>query len=219
MNKKSAKVQINGYCFLIVFIWATDTEISVKTVFGDQLMFFLSFLIWATDTETSLKNSVWGPVEWVGDQLTGGVESSQKQNFKRNVLCFFNFFDLSDRYWDISQKTVFGDQMNGLGTSWLGGESPPKSKIWKEMYFFLFERPTLRYLKKKKMNLVYFNYFDLNDRYRDICKKRCLGTSWMGSGPVDWVGRFLPKAKFQKRCTSFFEFFGFERPLLRYLLK
>ena len=41
----------------------------------------------------------------------------------------------------------------------------------------------------------------------------------MGWGPVDWVGRVLPEAKFEKKCTSFFEIFGFERPLLRYLLK
>ena len=45
--------------------------------------------------------SVWGPVEWVGDQLTGWGESSQKQNLKRNVLSFLIFFYLSDRYWDI----------------------------------------------------------------------------------------------------------------------
>ena len=31
--------------------------------------------------------------------------------------------------------------------------------------------------------------------------------------------RVLPEAKFEKKCTSFFEFFGFERPLPRYLLK
>ena len=41
----------------------------------------------------------------------------------------------------------------------------------------------------------------------------------MGWGPIEWVGRVLPEAKFEKKCTSFFEFFGFERPLLRYLLK
>ena len=41
----------------------------------------------------------------------------------------------------------------------------------------------------------------------------------MGWGPVDWVGRVHPEAKFEKKCTSFFEFFGFERSLLRYLLK
>jgi len=33
------------------------------------------------------------------------------------------------------------------------------------------------------------------------------------------VERVLPEAKFEKKCTSFFEFFGFERPLPRYLLK
>ena len=37
----------------------------------------------------------------------------------------------------------------------------------------------------------------------------------MGWGPVDWVGRVLPEPKFENKCTSFFEFFGFERPLLR----
>ena len=42
----------------------------------------------------------------------------------------------------------------------------------------------------------------------------------MGWGPVDSVERVLPEAKFEeKKCTSFFEFFGFERPLPRYLLK
>ena len=65
----------------------------------------------------------------------------------------------------------------------------------------------------------FLNFSDLSNRYWDICKKRCLGTSWMGWGPVDWVGRLLPEAKFKIKCTSFFEFFGFERPLLRYLLK
>ena len=43
----------------------------------------------------------------------------------------------------------------------------------------------------------------------------------MGWGPVDWVGRVLPEAKFEeeKEWTSLFYFFLFERPLLRYLLK
>ena len=46
------------------------------------------------------KNSVWGPVEWVGDQLTGwGESSSKKAKFEeKNALSFFNCFDLSDRY-------------------------------------------------------------------------------------------------------------------------
>ena len=38
----------------------------------------------------------------------------------------------------------------------------------------------------------------------------------MGWRPVDWDGRVLPEPKFENKCTSFFEFFGFERPLLRY---
>ena len=55
---------------------------------------------------------------------------------------------------------------------------------------------------------------------RNICKKRCLWTSWIGWGPVDWVGRVLPEAKFEeKNAPCFFVFWGFERPLLRYLLK
>ena len=29
----------------------------------------------------------------------------------------------------------------------------------------------------------------------------------MGWGPVDWVGRVLPEAKFEKKCTLFFYFF------------
>ena len=43
----------------------------------------------------------------------------------------------------------------------------------------------------------------------------------MGWGPVDWVGRVLPEAKFEeeKKWTSFFYLFLFERLLLRYLLK
>ena len=41
----------------------------------------------------------------------------------------------------------------------------------------------------------------------------------MGWGPIEWVGRVLPEAKFEKKCTSFFEIFGFERLLLRYLQK
>ena len=41
----------------------------------------------------------------------------------------------------------------------------------------------------------------------------------MGWGPVDWVGRVLPEAKFENKCTLFFEKILFERPILRYLLK
>ena len=39
------------------------------------------------------------------------------------------------------------------------------------------------------------NTLKINTLLEDICKKQCLGTSWMGWGPVDWVGRVLPEAK------------------------
>ena len=65
--------------------------------------FFFNFLIWVTNIEISVKNSVWGLVEWVGDQLTGWGGCFQKQNSKINALCFLKFFDLSDR----CRNTVF----------------------------------------------------------------------------------------------------------------
>ena len=43
----------------------------------------------------------WGPVEFVGDQLTGWGESFQKQNSKKKMDFFLFFFYLSDRYWYI----------------------------------------------------------------------------------------------------------------------
>ena len=57
---------------------------------------------------------------------------------------------------EISVKTVFGDQLNGLGTSWLGGDGPPRSKIKKKMHLvfwnFWLERPLLRYLLKSVLH-------------------------------------------------------------------
>ena len=38
-------------------------------------------------------------------------------------------------------------------------------------------------------------------------KKKCLGTSWMGWGPVDWVGMVLPEAKLEKNAPRFLKFF------------
>ena len=32
-------------------------------------------------------------------------------------------------------------------------------------------------------------------------------TSWMGWGPVDWVGGVHPEPKFENKWTLFFEFF------------
>ena len=111
----------------------------------------------------------------------------------------FSFWLLSSSCFWFLLKTVFGDQLNGLGTNWMGGEGPTRSKI------------------REKNAPRFLNFLDLSSRYWDICKKTVFGTSWMGWGPVDWVGRLLPEAKFKIKCTSFFEFFWFEQPLLRYL--
>ena len=40
----------------------------------------------------------------------------------------------------------------------------------------------------KTNGLSFLNFFDLSDQYWDFCKKQFLGTSWMGWGPVEWVG-------------------------------
>ena len=78
------------------------------------------------------KNGDWGLVEWVGNQLTGWGGSSQKQNLKKKMHLVIWYFLIWTTDTEISvKKTVFGDQLNGLGTSWLGGEGPPRSQIWK----------------------------------------------------------------------------------------
>ena len=70
-----------------------------------------------------------GPVDWWGG-------SSQNQNSKINGLSFFIFFYLSDRYWDVCKNSYWGpvewvgDQLNGLGASWL---VLPESKFEKKM--------------------------------------------------------------------------------------
>ena len=108
---------------------------------------FWIFGIWATDTEISVKRYLgtswmgWGQVDWVGRVLP-------EAKFQKNAPRFFNFFYLSDRYRDICKK------LNGLGTSWLGGEGHPRSKIWKKCTLFLesfwFERPIPWYLLNEK---------------------------------------------------------------------
>ena len=88
----------------------------------------------SSDTEISVKKSFWGPVEWVGDQLTGWGGSSQKQNLKINGLCFFYFFYLSDRYWDFCKKQFLGTSWMGWGpVEWVGDQltGPPRIKIRK----------------------------------------------------------------------------------------
>ena len=89
-----------------------------KAKFEKNAPCFLFFFICSTDTKISVKNGVLGPVEWVGDQLTGWGGTSQRQNSEKNAPCFFNFLDFSDRYRDIcKKKKVSGDQLNGFGTS------------------------------------------------------------------------------------------------------
>ena len=116
---------IKGY---LVLFWAISGPLlryQLKTVFGDQLnglrtswlggegppwakiwkemhFVFWNFLIWAAITEISVKNGFWGPVEWVGDQLTGWGGATRNQNSKINAPRFLKFFDSSDHYWDIS---------------------------------------------------------------------------------------------------------------------
>ena len=46
----------------------------------ENTLFEMYFFYLSDHTEISEKNSLWGPVEWVGDQLTGWKGSSQKQN-------------------------------------------------------------------------------------------------------------------------------------------
>ena len=58
--------------------------------------------------------SVWGPAEWVGDELNWLEGSSLDKNWKRNDFWF------EQQQLSYMLKTVFGDELNGLGTSWMG---------------------------------------------------------------------------------------------------
>jgi len=193
------------FVFWIFFIWATDTEISVKkqclgtswmgwgpvdwvgrvlpeAKFENKWTLFFYFFIWATDTEISVKKQFlgtswmgWGPVDW----------SSQNQNSKINGLSFLNFLIWATDT-EISVKTVFGDQLSGLGTSWMG---------WGPVDW------SSQNQNSKINGLSFLNFLDLSDRYWDFCKKQFLGTSWMGWGPVEWVGDQLtgpPRSKIRK---------------------
>ena len=82
-------------------------------------------LIWVTITEISVKNSVWGPVEWVGDQLNGWGGSYQKQNSKKIHLVFWIFL-IWATVTEISVKNGvwgpvewLGDQLTGWGRATL----------------------------------------------------------------------------------------------------
>ena len=54
----------------------------------------LHFFISATVTEISVKNSVWGPVDWVG----GGPPRSKIRRKKMYFFLVFFLLRLSDRY-------------------------------------------------------------------------------------------------------------------------
>ena len=63
----------------------------------------------------------WGPVDWVGGPPWTII--------KKKIHFVFWIFFICATVTEISVKTGFGDQLNGLGTSWLGGDGPPRSKI------------------------------------------------------------------------------------------
>ena len=84
---------------------------------------------------------------------------------------------------------MFGDQLNGLGTSWLGGEGPPRSEI------------------RKKCTL-FFEFFDLSDLY--IFEHLSLHIHFQAFKPsytFSWVRRVLWESKFENKWTLFFDFF------------
>ena len=84
-------------CEMILFIggpvdwvWGSSQKQNSKKMH----LVFLFVFIWATDTEISVENGVWGPVEWVGDQFTGWWGSYQKLNLKKLHLIFWiSFFE------------------------------------------------------------------------------------------------------------------------------
>ena len=127
----------------------------------------------------------WGPVEWVG-------RGHPEPKFEMKCTLFFEIFWFELPLLRYQLKTVFGDHLNGLGTSWLGvgGHPEPKLKNKCTLFFeiFWFERPLLRYLLKTVFG------DQLNG----------LGTSWLGVGGH-------PEPKFKNKCTLFFEIFWFER--------
>ena len=142
-------------------------------------LFFLFLFLNLSDRYWDIcKNSVWGPVEWVGDQLTGWGGSYQKQNSKINWCFFISFFWAT--HTEISVKNSFWGPVEWVGdqlTGWGGSSQKQNSKI---------------------NGLCFLKFFNLSDHYWDITKKRFLGTSWMGWGPVDWVGGGPPGTKIWK---------------------
>ena len=63
---------LSGSSITVAVVHALSKKVFLaKNKRRDKAFVFLIFLIWATIFEISVKNGVWGPVEWLGDQLTG----------------------------------------------------------------------------------------------------------------------------------------------------
>ena len=170
-----------------------------KTLFGDQLnglgtswlgeeskikktnrYCFLNFSYFSDRYWDICKKHFWGPVEWVGDQLTGWRKSCKKQNLKINGYCFLIFFYLSHQYWDICRKHC-------LGTSWMG---------WRPVEWVgdqLTEWVKSCQEQNLKINGHFFDFFYFIDWYWNICKKHF----WE---PVEWVGDQL--TGWRKSCQK-----------------
>ena len=107
------------------------------------------------------------PVNWSLTHSTGPqtpflkiswYRSLKSQKFWKQVASYFEFFLFERPLLRYQLKTVFGDQLNGLGTSWLGGGGGhPKPKFEKKctLFFeiFWFERPLPKYLLKTVFTL------------------------------------------------------------------
>ena len=82
-----------------------------------KIDFVFSFFFYLRDRYWDIcKNSVWGLVEWVGDQLTGWGGCFQKPNSKINGP-FFIFFIWGTDTEISEEKKAFGDQLTGWGGS------------------------------------------------------------------------------------------------------
>ena len=60
---------LSNLVFVVKNRWKDKVPTSKLT--KKQFVHILAYICDRTITEISLKNGVWGPVEWVGDQLTG----------------------------------------------------------------------------------------------------------------------------------------------------
>ena len=75
----------------IVILQMAMSKINRTEIKKTNALCFLNVLIWATVTEISVKNGVWGPVEWLGDQLTGWGGHPEPK-LKNKCTLFFEIF-------------------------------------------------------------------------------------------------------------------------------